>query len=219
MSRTARTRAAGLLLAGLVLSGCGLAGRQPVATSTAAADGLHGTQVGDVIARPALTLQDTSGRPYALQQRPADELTVLYFGYTRCPDVCPTTLAELAAARRQLTDAERARLQVVFVTEDPATDTGPVVRRYLDAFDPSFVGLVGGDPVAEQALDDLRAPRTKIVPTAPAGVQAPATGSTVQHASSVYAFSGARTVVYTDQTSPSDYAADFRQLLHGSRAG
>lgn len=202
-----------LALAGL-LSACGASGSRGVADVSGSDSGLVGTEVSDVIARPALSLTDTSGQTYALQQRPAGELSVLYFGYTRCPDVCPTTMADLAAARRVLSAADRQHLEVVFVTEDPATDTGPVLRRWLDAFDPSFVGLVGGDPRTEAALDALKAPHTTIVATPPPDVVGPVSGSTVQHTGSVYAFLGDRVVVYTDRTSPADYAGDFAALLH-----
>ena len=207
----AGTLAAALLLTG-TLSACGTS-PGPVAEVAGDTGAYNGTDVSDVISRPPLTLTDTDGRMFALQDRPADELTVLFFGYTRCPDVCPTTMADLAAARRQLSDADRKHLEVVFVTEDPANDSAPVIRRWLDAFDPAFVGLVGGDPRTEAALDELKAPRTVITATAPPDVTAPLTGPVVQHGSSVYVFHGSQTLVYTDRTSPRDYAADFHAML------
>ncbi|HEU0102539.1 MAG TPA: SCO family protein [Mycobacteriales bacterium] len=207
------TGLAALLLAATV-SACGTSGEEPlVEIGATSGSGLNGTDVSDVIRRPALSLTDTEGRTFALQDRPADELTAVFFGYTRCPDICPTAMADLAAARRQLSDADRRHLQVVFVTEDPATDTGPVIRRWLDAFDPAFTGLVGGDPTTQAALDALKASRTTITETAPPGVTGPLTGSTVQHASSVYVFHDEQVVVYTERTSPRDYAADFHAML------
>lgn len=197
------------------LSACGTSGATPVADTGSAGSGLNGTEVGDVIKRPALSLTDTSGGTYALQQRPKGELSVLYFGYTRCPDLCPTTMADLAAARRILPAADRARLEVVFVTEDPATDTAPVIRRWLDAFDRSFIGLVGGDPKTEAVLTDLKSPTTKILPSPPEGVTPPSSGATVVHTNTVYAFKDDRVVAYTDRTSPQDYSADFQALLAG----
>ena len=212
--RTARAAAAlaAVLLAGS-LSACGAGSGGPVAEAAGPTSELNGTDVSDVITRPALTLTDTEGRPFSLQQRPADELTVLFFGYTRCPDVCPTGMADLAAARRQLSDSDRRHLQVAFVTEDPANDTAPVVRRWLSAFDPAFLGLLGGGPATETVLDRLKAPRTTVTATPPEGVTGPLTGPTVQHTGSVYAFHGDRVLVYTDRTSPRDYAADFHRVL------
>jgi protein SCO1/2 len=92
-------------------------------------------------------LTDHSGRPFtrdSLAGRP----TLVYFGFTRCPDVCPTTLAKLARAVRE---AQIRGLRVVFVSVDPQHDTAPVVGLYAHAFDPSFVGVTG-EPAAIAAL-------------------------------------------------------------------
>jgi protein SCO1/2 len=70
------------------------------------------------------------------------KVVFVFFGFTQCPDVCPTTMAELAEVRKRL-GAEGERLQGVFVTVDPERDTGPVLKAYLQGMDPSFVGLRG----------------------------------------------------------------------------
>jgi protein SCO1/2 len=70
------------------------------------------------------------------------KVVALYFGYTRCPDVCPTTLATLAQAKRLL-DRYGERVQVLFVTVDPRHDGPAVLGRYVRAFDPQFLGLYG----------------------------------------------------------------------------
>ena len=70
------------------------------------------------------------------------EVVVMFFGYTQCPDVCPTTLAELKAARQQL-GPEARRVQVLFVTLDPERDTPELLANYMAAFDPSFLALYG----------------------------------------------------------------------------
>lgn len=71
------------------------------------------------------------------------KVVVLFFGYTQCPDVCPTTMADLVAVKAKLgKDAER--LQVIFVTLDPERDTPQVLAQYVPSFDPAFVGLTGG---------------------------------------------------------------------------
>lgn len=97
--------------------------------------------------RPSFTLTDTSGAPYSFAVRTAKRPTLLFFGYTHCPDVCPTTMADIAQALRQVPDALRARVAVVFVTTDVKRDTGPVIRAWLNQFDGGlpnrFVGLTG----------------------------------------------------------------------------
>ncbi len=214
-----------------VLAGCAAGERTPRApvplgAATTSGSQLHGTEIGDVIPRPRLTLPAIDGTTFDLTARPEGELTLLFFGYTRCPDVCPTTMADLAAARRQLVEQDARRTQAVFVTEDPAHDTAAVLRPWLDRFDPSFVGLVGGDTETQRALDALAAPRTEIEPAVSptahghaAGTGAGHThtngaGDTVDHTGSVYAFIDDRVVVYTGGTTPGQYAKDFARLLH-----
>ena len=96
---------------------------------------------------PATELTDTDGRPFSLANSTDKRLTLVFFGYTHCPDECPTTMATLASAMLQLDDADRNNVQVVFVTTDPARDTGPVIRQWLDHFSSSFVGVTG--PLAD----------------------------------------------------------------------
>lgn len=206
------------LAAASVLAGCAGQADQPVAVvhGQADSDGLHGTDISDVITRPVLSLPDTDGATFDLRRRPAGELTAVFFGYTRCPDVCPSTMADLAAAVRQLEDDRREDVNVVFVTEDPDTDTPRVLRAYLDRFDRSFTGLVGGSAATERALDALKATRTELrapAPGATPGSHTTGGGEEIDHAGSVYVFSGDRTVVYTGGTTPRQYAQDFRTLL------
>lgn len=97
--------------------------------------------------RPSFTLTDTSGTGYAFGRATAGKPTLLYFGYTHCPDVCPTTMADIGQALRKLpTDIQR-RTQVVFVTTDVKRDSGPVMAAWLAHFDTDlpnrFVGLTG----------------------------------------------------------------------------
>jgi protein SCO1/2 len=95
------------------------------------------------IARPDFTLTDTDGHPYSFRARTSGTLTFLFFGYTHCPDVCPVHAANIAAVLRTLSIEDRRRVQVVFVSVDPERDSAAVIRRWLDAFDPQFVGLRG----------------------------------------------------------------------------
>ena len=128
--------------------------RQSPATSDVR---LTGTVV-DPLPRPAQTLLDDRGRPVSLADRPADGLTVLVFGYRHCPDFCPTTAADLAAARATLPLDQCRQVQVLFVTEDPRRDTPPVLRRWLHSFDDSYIGLIGGNAEQGDARGALQLP-------------------------------------------------------------
>ena len=95
-------------------------------------------------------LPDTEGRVRRLSDFKG-KVVVLFFGYTQCPDVCPTTLTELTQAR-QLLGPLGDRVQGVFVTIDPERDTPEVLRQYMQSFDPSYVALVpGADQLAQAA--------------------------------------------------------------------
>ena len=102
-------------------------------------------QYGIVIdaAQPAqdFTLQGSNGRPVTLSEFRGKPV-LLYFGYTTCPDVCPTTLADLRMAMQEL-GSDKDKVQVLFVTVDPERDTAERLAAYLQYFDPSFVGLTG----------------------------------------------------------------------------
>jgi len=99
-----------------------------------------GTELSEPWARPDFTLSDTEGRPFAFRSATEGRLTLLFFGYTSCPDICPLHLANLADV---LDRPEMPRPIVVFVGVDPARDTPTRVRAFLDRFDDDFIGLVG----------------------------------------------------------------------------
>lgn len=108
----------------------------------------HGTILQSDNPAPAMNLTTTDGQPLDLAAFEG-KVVVLYFGYTFCPDVCPTTLVDLARAKRQL---ETDDIQVIMVTVDPARDTPELLGRYLTSFDPTFLGAYGTDPsIAEAA--------------------------------------------------------------------
>jgi protein SCO1/2 len=139
------------LPAALLLAGCA-GGTSSTASGPAGSSPgqqylYHGLRPSPPLPRPAFVLTDTSGARYAFAGRTGGQATLLYFGYTHCPDACPTTMADLAAALRRLGPRVARQVQVVFVTTDPGRDTGPVLRRWLGRFDqglPSrYVGLVG----------------------------------------------------------------------------
>jgi protein SCO1/2 len=127
-------------------SGAGAQGVRVVVSPTPAGP-YRGLQLDPAQPRPAFTLTDTDGRRYDFAARTRGRPTFLYFGYTHCPDVCPTTMADVAAALRSVPDRLRQAAQVVFVTTDPKRDTGAVLARWLRQFDGDlpnrFVGLTG----------------------------------------------------------------------------
>ena len=80
---------------------------------------------------------------------------VLFFGYTHCPDICPTTLADVAGVMKKL-GKDAARVQVLFVTLDPERDTPEVLAKYVPAFDPAFLGLIGDAAATQRAAKEFR---------------------------------------------------------------
>ncbi|MGI4855361.1 MAG: SCO family protein [Janthinobacterium lividum] len=139
-----RRRVLGWLAAGAftlpVLSACG---KKPPSF-----DNLDITDSGSF--NTAFTLPDTHGNARSLADF-RGKVVVLFFGYTQCPDVCPTSLVELAEARKQLGN-DGQRLQVVFVSIDPVRDTPAILDQYMAAFDPSFVALRPANDAAVSAI-------------------------------------------------------------------
>ncbi|MDQ6524090.1 SCO family protein [Nocardioides sp. LHD-245] len=113
-----------------------------------------------------IALTDTSGTPYSLGSDTTKPLTVVFFGYTNCPDFCPMVMNNLAAAMNRLDADDRRSVDVVFVTTDPARDDEKTLRAYLDQYDKGFIGLTGdldtiievGDPLAIYVNDGVKLP-------------------------------------------------------------
>jgi protein SCO1/2 len=168
----------------------------------------YGTRVEPAIPRPGFTFTDTSGAAYDIKARTQGRVTVLFFGYTSCPDECPTTMADLASALRELTPRQQAKVIVLFVSVDPDRDTLPVLRAYLDRFDHGFVGLRG--PLAAVAADAASIG----VPVDSPSTDAAGT-TTVGHGteSLVFAADGIARFFWTPQTPVSQIAHDFRLLV------
>ena len=119
-------------------------GAGPALIQHSKGDGFAGTLVDDPPLRPAhVVLRDTQGERYVVSGRSPGRATALFFGFTRCGDVCPTTMADLAAAKRALPTDLAQKVDVLFVSVDPRRDTPRVLRRWLDRFGPGFIGLRG----------------------------------------------------------------------------
>lgn len=105
--------------------------------------------------KPDLTLTDQHGHSYNLAEQTSGRPTLLYFGYTHCPDVCPTTMADIAGAASKLPTPERKQLRVVFVSTDPDRDTPQRLSAWLGAIDPGFIGLTGDFRAVQTAASSL----------------------------------------------------------------
>ncbi len=115
-------------------------------------DDLQGVKIDPPQPKPEFTLTDTSGQLYDFAAETEGKLTLLYFGYLNCPDICPVHLAQIAETFDRLPDVAREAV-VVFVSVDPERDTPEQIREFLDNFDSRFVGLTG-------TLEELEAAQT-----------------------------------------------------------
>jgi protein SCO1/2 len=217
------------LLLALTLAGCNdgdtLAQSQPTPTA-----GYHGVEPSPVPKRPSYVLTDTDGNRYDFAERTKGKPTFVYFGYTNCPDECPTAMADIAAALRKAPKDVRDVVQVVFVTTDPQRDTAPVLRRWLDQFSTGFIGLLGTKEevaAAQTATGVTPAFPDGAVPTLPGRpdehVHKPGTaphkhfgplGYAVTHSAVIFAYDAddRLPVVYPGGVTPSDIAADLPVL-------
>ncbi|GAA2486517.1 SCO family protein [Streptomyces gobitricini] len=162
--------------------------------------------------KPDLVLKDTKGETYDLRERTKGKPTLIYFGYTHCPDVCPLTMSNIALAYKELPKADRDKLQVVFVTTDPERDTSAELAKWLPgAGDPSFTGLTGDFPTIQAGARQMGI-----------GIDPPKKekdGSVVSmHGAQVIAFSP-RTdqgyVIFDDDTTAKEYAKDLPKIIKG----
>src|SRR6516165_5067411 len=131
--------------------------------------------------KPKFILADTSGQPFNFAEKTKGYVTLLFFGYTFCPDQCPMHMANIGSALKKLPAGIADQVKLVFVTTDPARDTPHVLRRWLDLFNRRFIGLTG----TEGAIQAVQ--RATGIPVATK--TAPANGNyTVSHANFVIAY-------------------------------
>lgn len=128
-------RLAFLALAAMALTAC------DQGASPSAVHQFNGVDITGADYAEALSLPDQDGRVRTIADF-AGKVTVVFFGYTQCPDVCPTTMLELAQVKKAL-GKDGDRLQGVFVTIDPERDTPQILKSYMASFDPSFIALRG----------------------------------------------------------------------------
>jgi protein SCO1/2 len=214
-TRTAfMTGMTGAAVAGaLLLTGCGTSSDASnsanVAAVTADAPQKPGTVLDTPFTKPHLVLTDKQGKPFDLVKETAGHPTLLFFGYTHCPDVCPTTMSDLALAKSKLPKADQSALRVVYVSTDPDRDTPARLTEWLGAMDKSFIGLTGKFATIQAAARSVGV-----------GIDPPVKekdGSiTVTHGAEVLAFfpkDNKAHVLYMSGTTAEQYAADLPKIV------
>ena len=152
-------------------------------------------------------LPDTNGKIRTLADYKG-KAVVLFVGYTHCPDVCPATMAELSQALQQL-GPDASRVQVLFVTIDPARDTPAVLAQYAHAFNPTFIGLrPASDAQRDQFVKDFRLVYAKVPGTTPDNY-------TVDHTAGSYVYdpAGHLRLFARDGQGPAPWVHDLKLLL------
>lgn len=202
-----------VVAAALTLSACSGSdsSKGPVADVSAAVQ-KPATVLDQPFTKPNLVLTDTHGKKYDLRERTKGKPTLIYFGYTHCPDVCPLTMSNLSIARKKLAKADQDKLQVVFVTTDPERDTPAELAKWLPAAgDPSFTGLTGDFATIQAGARQMGI-----------GIDPPKKekdGTIVSmHGAQVIAFSpktDAGYVLYSQDTSADEYARDLPKIIRG----
>ncbi|MET2715959.1 SCO family protein [Streptomyces harbinensis] len=214
--RTHARTAAVALAAVLALTACGGdtssdSGGDSLADVSGEQDPTQGTVLDTPFAKPAITLTDTEGEPYDLVAETAGHATLLYFGYTNCPDVCPLTMSNIGNATAGLTQEQRENLRVVFITSDPERDTPESLGPWLRAQGEDFIGLTGDFDTIQEAARSLG-----IHIDAPTQDENGTWIST--HGSQVLAFlptDDKAHVIYMEGVTQDTYAADLPGLIEG----
>ena len=197
-------RWAAILLAGSVL-GCHSSPDAPLSVH-----GFVGTELATPLPKPGFRFTDSRGQPFQLDSATAGRVTLLFFGYTSCPDICPVHLANLAAVLDKMPDDIQRAVTVVFVTTDPGRDTPAVLDAWVKGFDPNFIGLTAPDSIIAAAQRMVR------VQEAVKGKPDAKGAYPVGHAAGVIAFTrdGLGRVEYPPGTRQRDWAHDLPLLVN-----
>ncbi len=199
-----RSRSVWLAMLVLVLLGVGCNVR-PRGVSVSE---LRGWTLSTPLPKVDFTLNSMHGEPYSFREQTDGHLTLLFFGYTYCPDICPVHMANIAAVKRKL-DPEIARdIRVVFVSTDPERDTPERLREWLGHFDDTFVGLYG-------PLEEVNEIQRSIGLGASFKEDLPTGGYGVAHAAQVVAYTNDNLahVMYAFGTRQEDWAHDLPKLV------
>jgi protein SCO1/2 len=171
--------------------------------------GFNGIDLTGVSYGEDFRLQDAQGQWKTLADY-RGKVVMLFFGFTQCPDVCPTALAR-AAETMKLLGGDAKRVQVLFVTVDPERDTPTILAEYTRNFDPSFVGLYTNPADTKKTADEFKAFYNKVP------LKDSAMGYTIDHTALTYAFdpNGRLRLAIRHDTSPQAVAEDVKRLLRG----
>ncbi|MGC4999517.1 SCO family protein [Streptomyces sp. DT195] len=219
LSPRKKTLAAAALLAAaaFTLSACG-SGDDSASSPVSVVSGESGsdkaaTVLDQPFAKPDLVLTDTHGKKYDLRAATKGHPTLVYFGYTHCPDVCPTTMSNIAVAMKALPKAEQDDLRVVFVTTDPGRDTPAELGKWLKSIDARFTGLTGDFSTIQAGARSIG---ISVEPTSK-----DKNGKTVSvHGTQVIAFSPKTDggyVLYGEDATVDDWTKDLPQLVRGAK--
>ncbi|NIR46408.1 MAG: SCO family protein [Gemmatimonadetes bacterium] len=170
-------------------------------------DEYRGRVLPEPIEKFDFTLDDTEGQPFNFIEETEGRVTLVFFGYTNCPDVCPIHMANIAAVMRDFPFDLKQQFRVVFISTDPERDTPERIREWLDNFDPSFLGLRG----SVEEVNDIAA-RMGVPPAQRVEVE---TGDyLVGHSASVIAFTrdDMAHLMYPFGTRQADWAHDLPRL-------
>ncbi|MBQ5947957.1 SCO family protein [Massilia sp. ST3] len=189
-----------LLLAAMAVfsAGCDKMADKPAAFNNVDVTGLDYAK--------GFSLVDHHGKPRTLEDF-RGKLVVLFFGYTQCPDVCPTTMAEMAAVLKDLGPAAD-EVQVLFVTLDPERDTQELLASYVPAFDKRFLGLRGDLEATARTAKEFKVFYSKVAGAEPSNY-------TIDHTAGSYVFDreGKVRLFLRHGQGPAPIAHDLRQLL------
>ena len=171
-------------------------------------DGLHGAVLTEPYTVGDATLTDTAGEPFDVRAELEAPLTLVFFGYSQCPDICQTVMADLASAVARLDGGRSDQVATWFVTTDPARDDPATLRAYLDRFDPSFEGLTAPLPEVVDLATSVHVPIEK-------GPKLPSGGYEVTHGTPILGVTpdGAVPVLWTEGTSAAKLAEDIDTIL------
>ena len=202
--------AAALVASAAVLTGCSTSqAGGPVANVTVHdADGMNGAVPVTPYPVKNVALTSTDGSTYRLASDSRKPLTLVFFGYTHCPDICQIVMADIASAVNRLDPADRAKVGVVFVTTDPARDDTATLRAYLDRFNPAFEGLTGPLPAIVAAGRSVGVEVAK-------GQKLPSGGYEVAHGTQIIGMTpgGKAPIVWTEGTPAPKIAEDIHVIL------
>jgi protein SCO1/2 len=173
-------------------------------------EGLSGPMLLPPLPKPDLVLTTTEGVTFDLKPETEGFITLLFFGYTSCPDLCPVQMANISTAMHRIDPGLANRIKVVFVTVDPRRDTPSAIRTWLDHFDRRFIGLTGDSASIASAFTQLRLGH----PMAPARLSADSSVYTINHTVVVLAFTtdNLAHVAYPSGIRADDWAKDLAIL-------